>query len=393
MSKTPRSAAVVAFENEVLKSHADVVEQFKHFLDSDKAPAITNPVDRWAMARMLATADKVLKTQEATQTTTVFGNNYRRALMGMTRQVFPRLIGTDLVATQPVDQPTGQVFHLTLKRDDNGSLGIRPSGDASGIGFTAMQAQANYSDSPGEGAAITTGMKIEITSSPVDVGKAKKLNVGASLELTQDLTAYHNLDAMELLRGAATDQIAAEIDAQMVAAVRNAAIANVTFNFGSPATGWTAKDWAVRIQYAILKANQRIFLKSRRNANRIVCGSEAFLMLQDLNTFKIDASMGAEEGNYGLVPVGTLNGSIRVYQSNSIPANEILLTRKGEGFLDAGVVYAPYVPLFVSEKQFDNRTQTYSQSFASRYDILTVSNTLSARVTIDDSTEGITEVV
>src|SRR3954449_4333948 len=138
MKGNVRSAAVENFERQIIKQGEGVISEWKHFLDAEGAPAIEGESDRYVMAKMLETAKKVLPSMEATQTTSVFGANYLKALLGMTRQVFPRLFGTELVAIQPMDRPTGQIFHLTVSRDDGSSRGIRPQDDASSINDTTL---------------------------------------------------------------------------------------------------------------------------------------------------------------------------------------------------------------------------------------------------------------
>lgn len=397
MVKT-RPAAVEAFERQLIRNDREVVKTWEHYLDAPGAPALEGEFDRWAMARILDTSADVLKTMEATQTTSVFGTNYQNALLGMTRQVFPRLMGTSLVAVQPVDRPTGQIFHLSLTRDDGSTLGRKASEDRSDIDSAKLLASRTYADhgtqgvvAPGEGQAIQKSMALSIGSTPIQIGNAKKLRTEATLELVQDLQAYHNLNALDLLQGAAVDEIAQEIDAMIVKAVYDAAVAHKTVTFGTQApTGWdSAEPWRKRLQRAILLADNAIYLASGRRPNVLVCGPQAYLELNDLNSFKMNPDANFEAGNFGLVPVGTLGNQYQVLMSRYIPDNEILLARKGEGFLDAGVVYAPYVALFVSERFFDNSTQKTSQSFASRFGIFTVSNTLFARVVIDDAAQGI----
>lgn len=395
MATNARPAAIENFERQIIKQGEAVLGEWKHYLDAPGAPAIESETDRYVMAKMLDTANAQLKTMEATQTTSVFGTNYLKALLGMTRQVFPRLFGTELVSVQPMDRPTGQIFHLSITRDDGTSRGIRPQDDASGINSTSLVAANDYAThgtshagADVEGQAIAKSMKLGITSSSVEIGVAKKLQTEATMELVQDLQAYHNLNALDLLQGAAVDEIAQEIDGMLVSAVRAAALAAGTVTFGHAPTGWTAKDWAPRIQRAILEADKRIFARSLRRPNVMVVGMDAYLELQDLNGFKLSADLEGV-GNYGLQPVGSLNSQYKVFVSRYVADNEIILGRKGSGFLDAGVVYAPYIPLFVSDRFFDVKLQKTTQSYASRFGIFTIANTVYGRVLIDDAQEGI----
>lgn len=387
------SAAIEALERNIVEANAPVVEAWKHVLDAPNAPAVKGAYQRYALAKMLDTQQKVLSTKEALQTTTVYGTNYVKAMLGMSRQVFPRMFGTRLVSIQPMDRPTGQIFYLNIK-DDNGVAlagGVQPKDSAGAWGYSQYQASRAYSDhSTGEGGAIQRGMAFDITSQNVEVTKAKKLKVSASWELETDLRAYHDLNAMDLLSGAAVDQISYEKDALIVRAVRDAAIANKTVTFGkAPDASWTNGTWSKRLQRAILTADRYINKVSLRQPNVMVVGYDAMTELLDLGTFDFRPMAGWDQGIWALAPVGTMNGIYEVYMSRTIPDNEVLIGRRGAGFLDAGIVYTPYVDLFISDRFFDVETQKTTQSFASRYEIFTMSSLLYARVVIDPNATGI----
>ncbi len=396
MASKIRLAAQERFERQVVEraESKQLVDKWAHILNADEAPAVENAYDRYVLAMMLESQKQVLsRSQEALQTTTVFGSNYVDVMLGMTRQIFPRMFGTRLVSVQPLDRPTGQIFHLALTRDDGSSLGVRPQ-DTVGWNSTNYGVSKTYANhTNGEGGAIQKGMALNITSSNVEITKVKKLLVGASWELMTDLAAYHNLNAMDLLQGAAIDEIAQEKDAEIVAAVRTAAIANGTVTFGPAPSGWPVEKWASRVQRAILNVDKHIFARSLRHPNVMVCGMDALVELMDLASFKMSANVDWESNNYGIVPVGNLNTQYEVFLSRAIPDNEILLGRRGAGFLDAGVVYSPYVDLFVTDRQFDVTTQKTQQSFASRYEIFTISSTLYGRIVLDpEATAGISDV-
>ncbi len=378
-------AAVELFERGIIETNTDLIGRWAHILDAKGQPAVENAYDRYAMARLLESTNKVL-TQEAASigTTTVFGTSYVKAMLGMTRQVFPRAFGLSLVSVQPMDRPTGKIFHLTVTRDDGSSLGIRPQDDATAQGYSqyiVSQAYANHAS--GEGGEIAKGMTLAITDSDVSVTTARKLKTSATWELSTDLAAYHSLNAMDILQGAAVDEIAQELDARIIVAVRTAAIANKTVTFGPAPGGYPVEKWASRIQRAILEADKAIFKASLRHPNVMVCGIDALTELMDLNTFVLSPSIDWEQGGYGVIPVGSLSGRYQVFMSRSVPDDEILLGRRGSGFLDAGIVYAPYVSLFITDRFFDVATQKTIQSFAQRDQIVTISNTLYARIRID----------
>lgn len=368
------SAAAAKVERQLIEKSRNLVESWAPYLDAPAAPEVKSDVDRYILATALETTKRELT--EAGQTTSVFGSSYVSAMLGMIRQVFPRLIGKDIVGIQPLDRPTGKVFKLDIKRDDNSLVD----------NFESWDTYRSYADFSGaELDPITTGMKLAITDSDVSVGTPKKLMVEASLELLQDLRAYHQIDANDVLQGAAIDEIAREIDAVLVRLVRQAAIAHKTVTFGKNApTGYTAEEWRKRLQRAILIADNQIYKARGVNATWLVCGADAAMELEDLNAFSASGFSG-ETASYGLEAIGSLSSRYQVFRSRYVASNEIIVGRKGGSILEAGAFWLPYVPLFVSERVFDPETQGYKQSFMSRYATHTASNQYFARVVIDEA--------
>lgn len=383
------SALAKAFEAQLMESGAAVTERWEDVLDSDKAPKVTSKLDRYILAQLMDTAASVLQVNEAVTVNTstgVVGANYQVPILGMIRQIYPRLMAPFISSIQPISMPTAMGYKLELQRDDLSEIHDHAS-------WAASETYADHTT--GEGQPITKGTRIGLSTFNVAVGTPKKLRTEATLELTQDLRATHNLDAQELLRQAAVDEIAFEIDAMLVRKVYQAAAAHKTVTFGKAPTlgGWTAGTWAQRLQRAILQADNAIYNSRGRNATFLICGSNAALELTDLNSFKMDTGFADNEvAGYGLERVGTLNSRYTVLRSRIVPTNEILVGRKGDNILDAGLFYLPYVALFISEPEFDVVTQKFHRSFQSRFATHVASNEYFSRVVINEAATGISEV-
>lgn len=383
------SALAKAYEAQLMESGASVTERWEDVLNSDKAPKVTSKLDRYILAQLMDTAATVLQVNEAVTVNTstgVVGANYQVPILGMIRQIYPRLMAPFISSIQPISMPTAMGYKLDLQRDDQSDI----------YDHASWAASETYADhTAGEGQPITKGTRIGLSTFNVAVGTPKKLRTEATLELTQDLRATHNLDAQELLRQAAVDEIAFEIDAMLVRKVYQAAAAHKTVTFGKAPTtgGWTSGTWAQRLQRAILQADNAIYNSRGRNATFLICGSTAALELTDLNSFKMDTGFAdTEAASYGLERVGTLNSRYTVLRSRIVPANEILVGRKGDNILDAGLFYLPYVALFISEPEFDVVTQKFHRSFQSRFATHVASNEYFARVVINEAATGISEV-
>jgi hypothetical protein len=46
---------------------------------------------------------------------------------------------------------------------------------------------------------------------------------------------------------------------------------------------------------------------------------------------------------------GTFHGRWRVYKSYEVPSDEYVIGYKGDNFLRAGIVYAPFIPVMVTD--------------------------------------------
>ena len=78
-------------------------------------------------------------------------------------------------------------------------------------------------------------------------------------------------------------------------------------------------------------------------------------------------SYGAMNSNFGITQVGTLMNKYMVYQDPFLASDKLLVGLKGQSFLDAGYVYAPYVPLQVTPTFLDPDDFTFRKGLRTRY--------------------------
>lgn len=181
----------------------------------------------------------------------------------------------------------------------------------------------------------------------------RKLRASWSPELAQDVAAFHNIDAEAELTAILSEQIAAEIDREILRDLRKVAPWQLRWDYNGWrrqagfSTNYTQKDWN---QTFITKVNQisaQIHKATLRGmANFVVVSTEISAMLNDLEYFHVtDAS--AEQTSYalGIEKVGSLNGRLQVYVDPYAPANSCIIGHKGDSLLDTGYIYAPYVPM------------------------------------------------
>ena len=202
--------------------------------------------------------------------------------------------------------------------------------------------------------------------------KTKKLKAKWTPELGQDLNAYHNLDAEVELTSILSEQIALEIDREIVEDLVKGATAGKYYWSRSPGlfvnketgeevgaaakapdfTG-TVSEWYETLGETINDVSAQIHRKTLRGgANFIVTSPEVANILEFTSGFRANVTSDDAKGTAGTQQVGTLSKRYDVYVDPYFPRNLVLVGRKGGSFLESGFVYAPYVPLQVTPTIF-----------------------------------------
>jgi hypothetical protein len=193
----------------------------------------------------------------------------------------------------------------------------------------------------------------------------KKLKAKWTPELGQDLNAYHNLDAEVELTSILSEQIALEIDREILTDLVRGGTAGTKYWSRSPGlfvnrdtgaeigassaapdfTG-TVSEWYETLVETINDVSAAIHRKTLRGgANFVVCGPEVANILEFTAGFRASVTHDDERGTIGAVKVGALTKKFDVYVDPYFLRNVILVGRRGSSFLESGYVYAPYVPL------------------------------------------------
>jgi len=200
----------------------------------------------------------------------------------------------------------------------------------------------------------------------------KKLKAKWTPELGQDLNAYHNLDAEVELTSILSEQIALEIDREIVEDLIKGATAGTYYWSRSPGlfvkrttgveigaatkapdfTG-TVSEWYETLVETINDVSAQIHRKTLRGgANFLVVGPEVANILEFTSGFRAKITADDSKGQVGAVNVGSISKKWDVYVDPYFPRNVVLVGRKGGSFLESGYVYAPYVPLQVTPTIF-----------------------------------------
>ena len=195
--------------------------------------------------------------------------------------------------------------------------------------------------------------------------QTKKLKAKWTPELGQDLNAYHNLDAEVELTSILSEQIALEIDREILADLVNGATASTFYWSRSPGlfvnrttgaevgassaapdfTG-TVSEWYETLVETINDVSAAIHRKTLRGgANFVVCGPEVANILEFTSGFRASITHDDDSGSIGAVQTGSLSKKFDVIVDPYFLRNVVLIGRRGSSFLESGYVYAPYVPL------------------------------------------------
>jgi len=199
----------------------------------------------------------------------------------------------------------------------------------------------------------------------------KKLKAKWSPELAQDLNAYHNLDAEVELTSILSEQVALEIDQEILEDLVKGATAGTLYWSRSPGkflnretgailsgtdypdfTG-TVSEWYETLLETVNEVSARIHRKTLRGgANFLVCSPEVANILEFTSGFRAAAAVDDAAGSWGVKQVGSISRKMDIHVDPYFPRNLLLVGRKGSSFLESGYVYAPYVPLQVTPTIF-----------------------------------------
>jgi len=211
---------------------------------------------------------------------------------------------------------------------------------------------------------------IKIDSTAI-TAMTKKLKAKWTPELGQDLNAYHNLDAEVELTSILSEQIALEIDQEILNDLVKGATAGTYYwsrrpgRFVDRLTGelinvleqgdftGTVSQWYETMLETVNDISAQIQRKVLRGgANFLVCGPELANVLEMTSGFRATVTGDEAKGTAGVFKSGAINKKWDIYVDPYFPRNVVLVGRKGGSFLESGYVYSPYVPLQVTPTIF-----------------------------------------
>ena len=327
-------------------------------------------------------------------------------LISLIRRSMPNLVAYDLAGVQPMNGPTGLIFAMRSRFDNqNGtealfnepdsafsaqnSAASLTQGDYTGatdgdsdVGFgTTAQGGTNPSIlNGGAGNAYSTGQgfktqdleklgdatsndfrEMAFSIEKVSVtAKSRALKAEYSLELAQDLKAIHGLDAEAELANILSTEILAEINREIIRTIYKTAEAGAqtntatggVFDLDTDSNGrWMVEKFKGMIFQLERDANAIAQRTRRGKGNIILCSADVASALTAAGQLDYTPALNSnlQVDDTGNTFAGTLNGRYRVFIdpfAANLDANQYyVMGYKGTSPYDAGLFYCPYVPL------------------------------------------------
>ena len=292
----------------------------------------------------------------------------------VTLPAYTKVVGTDIQFLIPATSATpGGTQAITV------SQSLQPTDDQRGD-FEDTNTFLNNDNNPINIPQVNVQM-----SSEAIVAKTKKLKAVWTPEFAQDLNAYHSLDAEAELTSIMSEYISLEIDLEILDMLIESANAgtetwsaknnqSIAQNAAGTATDLgfynSQGQWFQTLGTKIQKLSNIIHQKTLRGgASFLVCSPTIGTVLESIPGFAAASDGDAAKASYafGVQKVGQLNGRYQVYKNPYMTENQILLGYRGTQFLEAGAVFAPYIPLIMTPMVYDPNTFTPRKGLLTRY--------------------------
>jgi hypothetical protein len=249
--------------------------------------------------------------------------------------------------------------------------------DNSGAGFPNAESQTTI---------VIPEINVQMRSEAI-VAKTRKLKAQWTPEFSQDLNAFHSLDAEAELTSILSEYISLEIDLEILdmliqnvptnqVEVWSAKVGNqlnaarTGFDANTSGLYYTQMSWFQTLGIKLQKISNIIHQRTLRGgANFMVVSPTVATVLESIPGFAADTDGDVTKMNYafGVQKIGQLNSRYKVYKNPYMLENTILLGFRGNQFLESGAVYAPYVPLIMTPLVYDPNTFTPRKGIMTRY--------------------------
>ena len=390
-----------------------IQEKWAPILEHSELPSIQDNYKKSVTAVLLENQEKALREERssmgfmtetaANATTGGTGNmaNWDPVLISLVRRAMPNLMAYDVAGVQPMSGPTGLIFAMKSKYTSQGgtealfdeaNTGFSGNGTANGGDSSSVAGTTGTDTTPADGIedtfAVGAGMATAAGEALGNTGdafaqmafsiektsvtaKTRALKAEYTMELAQDLKAIHGLDAESELANILSAEILAEINREVIRTINvKAKLGAQTSNVAAPGTfdvetdsdgRWSVEKFKGLIVQIEREANQIAKDTRRGKGNFIICSSDVASALTAAGMLDYTPALAANLNvdDTGSTFAGVLNGRTKVYIDPYAGRDYVTVGYRGTNPYDAGLFYAPYVPLTmvraVGENDFQPR--------------------------------------
>jgi len=392
-------------------------DKWSPILEHSDLPKIEDNYKRAVTAVILENQEKALNEDRATlaeaaplNSTGTGISNWDPILISLVRRAMPNLVAYDICGVQPMTGPTGLIFAMKARYNDDVDADRAAKSEA-----LHNEARTDYSASPqtdsttkgsdpiGDPFDTSSPSYASTTSGGMSTASAESLGDGAgnhfaemafsiekatvtaksralkaeyTLELAQDLKAIHGLDAESELANILSSEILAEINREVIRNVNLQAETGAegtasagTFNLDVDANGrWSVEKFKGLIFQIEREANQIAKNTRRGKGNFILCSSDvaSALSMAGVLDYTPALSTSLNVDDTGNTFAGVLNGKVKVYIDPYAGVDYMTVGYRGSNPYDAGLFYCPYVPLQMVRAVGENTFQP-KIGFKTRY--------------------------
>jgi hypothetical protein len=350
-NKMERNASFVKENSQLQAKYAHLLEGISH--PSKNPRDITLERNKMAILFENATQDfcinngfRDMKHIEESVNLSTAATTFLTTRLPMIRQIYSKLVARQLVSIQPMTQPDTRAFYYDFYRDDSTKLNADSYN------------QRNYSNSteyvsgtePGDFDPSIKELELVVTGTTVSA-TTKKLKTQWTVELEQDIYAYHGIDVKVDLHEALVTNIIRELDYTLLYTMYAGATGgSATFDQTVP-DGISYQDrkfWMEGICEKMVDIDNQIFKKTYRKTTWAVTTPDIAAFLEKMGGFVAnpDADQGQIISTGGRYFSGTLNKRWKIIVDPFFPDGKMMLGYSGNSWLECCCVFMPYIPLF-----------------------------------------------
>ncbi len=274
---------------------------------------------------------------------------------------------------------TGSIFYN--KKTNFNARGDFEAGSTNAVPNSLSSESCDSCDNPN---IVIPDINVQLRSETISA-KTRKLKAQWTPEFSQDLNAFHSLDAEAELTSILSEYISLEIDLEILSMlIENAPISEVwsakvgnqlnnagtAFDSNTAGVYYTQMSWFQTLGIKLQKISNEIHQRTLRGgANFMVISPTVATVLESIPGFAADSDGDVSKSTYafGVQKIGALNSRYKVYKNPYMTENTILMGFRGNQFLESGAVYAPYIPLIMTPLVYDPNTFTPRKGIMTRY--------------------------